>query len=212
VAHPLPIVSWLLFQSLFTESSHGEHLLAPPPFSGALRAPCPLFCESFSVPGLSFSFCFHFGFLQGRSQSVQGTMLVYPKGGYRSTACCLFAHLLVASPKQVWSQCLVAEEPSWFLSVTWHGEALCWLEVWGVRVLLILGVFFPAMCGSSVSARFLIYRAHAVCFLPLVTIFDPHHLDFNLAFHPPDKPTHTQTLINLRPWPSLQTHLYHSFQ
>jgi hypothetical protein len=38
----------------------------------------------------------------------------------------------------------VAWEPSWFLSVTWHGEALFGLGDWGVRVLLILGGFFSA--------------------------------------------------------------------
>jgi hypothetical protein len=49
------------------------------------------------------------------------------------------------------------------------------LAVWGVRVLLLLGVwfFFSAKCGFSVSARFLIYIAHVVCFLPLVATLDP---------------------------------------
>jgi hypothetical protein len=42
----------------------------------------------------------------------------------------------------------------------------------GVRVLLILDGFFSAKYGSSTSARFLIYRAHTVCFLLLVTILD----------------------------------------
>jgi hypothetical protein len=32
---------------------------------------------------------------------------------------------------------------------------------------------FSAKCGSSISARFLIYGAHAACFLPLVGILDP---------------------------------------
>jgi hypothetical protein len=32
--------------------------------------------------------------------------------------------------------------------------------------------FFSAKCGSSISAKFLIYRAHTVCFCPLVTILD----------------------------------------
>jgi hypothetical protein len=38
----------------------------------------------------------------------------------------LVAHLLVCriSPKQVWNQCLAVWEPSCFLNVTWHGEAL----------------------------------------------------------------------------------------
>jgi hypothetical protein len=60
------------------------------------------------------------------------------------------------SPKQVWSRCLEVSESSCFLSVTWHGEALYGLGVQGVRVLLLLGDFFAAKCGSRVSARFLI--------------------------------------------------------
>jgi hypothetical protein len=55
----------------------------------------------------------------------------------------------------------------------WQGEALCELGVQGVRTLLIFGGFFSAKCGSSVSARFLIYGSHAVCFLPPVAILDP---------------------------------------
>jgi hypothetical protein len=47
-----------------------------------------------------------------------------------------------ASPKQFWSQHLAAQEPSCFLSVVWHVEALWGLGVQGVRVLLILGGFF----------------------------------------------------------------------
>jgi hypothetical protein len=43
---------------------------------------------------------------------------------------------------------------------------------WGVRVLLLLTGFFPAKFGSSISARFLIYGVHDVCFLPLVAILD----------------------------------------
>jgi hypothetical protein len=35
--------------------------------------------------------------------------------------------------------------------------------------------FISAKCGSSISARFLIQRAHTVCFCTLVTILDPWH-------------------------------------
>jgi hypothetical protein len=101
----------------------------------------------------------------GRHQSVQEAFLVYPRGDCGSTECHLFTYLWSVSPEQVWSWPLVAQKSSWFLSVTWCGEALCRLRVQGVGVLLILGVFISAKCGSSVSARFLIYGAHAVCFL-----------------------------------------------
>jgi hypothetical protein len=49
---------------------------------------------------------------------------------------------------------LAVQDHSWFLSVIWHREALCRLGVQGVEVLLLLGVFFSAKCGSNFSARF----------------------------------------------------------
>jgi hypothetical protein len=64
------------------------------PISPELKAPCPLCYMSFSVPCLLFSFFF---FLQGWDQSVQGSMLVYPRGGCGSTVCHSFAHLLVCT-------------------------------------------------------------------------------------------------------------------
>jgi hypothetical protein len=68
---------------------------------------------------------------------------------------------------------LEVQEPSCFLSLTWHGEVLYGLGVRGVRVVLLLGVFFfSAKCGCSISTKFLIYGAHAVCFLPLVAFLD----------------------------------------
>jgi hypothetical protein len=87
----------LLLHALITRSSDGEQLLAAPHFSGALIVSHPLCCVSFSVPCLLFSFlfCFVFCFLPGRTQSVQGVMLVYPRSGCGSTTCHLFAHLLV---------------------------------------------------------------------------------------------------------------------
>jgi hypothetical protein len=55
-----------------------------------------------------------------------------------------------ASPKQIWSWLLVAWEPSYFLSVTWHGEAFYRLGVQGVEVLILLGaLFLPSMAVAS---------------------------------------------------------------
>jgi hypothetical protein len=42
----LPLPGHLPFQSLFTESLHGDQVLAPPSSSIVLRAPCPL-CSMF---------------------------------------------------------------------------------------------------------------------------------------------------------------------
>jgi hypothetical protein len=75
------------------------------------------------------------------------------------------------SLKQVWSWHLAAWETSCFFSVTSHGEALWGLGAQGVIVFLILSGYFSAKHGSSISERFFIYGAHAVCFLLLVAIF-----------------------------------------
>jgi hypothetical protein len=105
-------------------------------------------------------------------------MLVYPKDGCGNTTCFLFAHLLVCwmSPKQVWTRHLVAQEPSYFLSAMWHGDAIYkYGEAFygsGCQSFDFSWCFFSVKCGSSVSARFLIYRAHTVCFCTLVAILD----------------------------------------
>jgi hypothetical protein len=64
----------------------------------------------------------------------------------------LGAHLLVCqmSPKQVWRQQLVVQEPSCFLIVMWLGEALYRLGVQGVKVLILFGVLFlPSVAPAS---------------------------------------------------------------
>jgi hypothetical protein len=64
---------------------------------------------------------------------------------------------------------LVAREPSWFLHLTWSGDAMHGLGVWRCRS-------FASSCGfsckvfSSISPRFY-FKKHTFCFLPLVTIF-----------------------------------------
>jgi hypothetical protein len=71
---------------------HGEQLLASPSFSAAHKPPCPFCCVSFSIPCLLFSFCVYVCVQCG---SAKGAMLIYPRGDWVNTACCLFAHLLV---------------------------------------------------------------------------------------------------------------------
>jgi hypothetical protein len=147
-----------------------------------VRSEHPASCAacSFSVPCLLFFFFFFFcGTWVSLSRElcwfIPGVAVGIPHAAYLLTC-------WSASPKLVWSRHLVAQEPSCFLRVTWCGDALHRLGVCVVRVLLFLGVFvffFSAKGGSSISARFLIYGAHAVCLLPLVTILDPpQHLTF----------------------------------
>jgi hypothetical protein len=71
---------------LFTESSHGDQLLAPPPLSGALTAPFPpLLHVSFQFLVYYSVFLFFVFFVRARGQSVQEAMLVYPRGGCGNT-------------------------------------------------------------------------------------------------------------------------------
>jgi hypothetical protein len=54
------------------------------------------------------------------------------------------------SSKQVWSQHLVAQEPSCFLSVTWHGEAFLGPWIQDVEVLIIShALYLPNMAPAS---------------------------------------------------------------
>jgi hypothetical protein len=115
----------LLLWALFTESSHGEQLL---PFLPSLV------CTKH--PAIFFFF------FAGWESVCPG-----PYAGLPQEWPWEYRMLLICSPvglhhlKQTLNQCLVARLPSWFLSVMWHGEALCRLEVQSVRVLLILGGF-----------------------------------------------------------------------
>jgi hypothetical protein len=54
-----------------------------------------------------------------------------------------------ASPKQVWSQHLAGQEPSWFLNVTCHGEALCRLGVQGWSFASSWCFFLPSVAPVS---------------------------------------------------------------
>jgi hypothetical protein len=141
----------------------------PSPFLWSSRRPTLFAMCAFQFL-VYYSFLIFWGSL---GQSVQGTMLVYPRGGCGSTMCCLFAHMLVCISQAglepasggvgalLFSQCDMV-----WRSFVLAGGSRCqsFASSW---------CFFPAKYGSNVSARFLIYRAQAVCFLPLVAILDP---------------------------------------
>jgi hypothetical protein len=115
-------------------------------------------------------FCFGRG-----SQSAQGAMLIYPRGG-RGILC-------DAWPLPVWSaECIPSRfaagiwwgrQPSCFFTVRWCGEAFHGLGVQGVEIFNLLGALFQLECGSSISARSLTHRAYAICFCALVAILAP---------------------------------------
>jgi hypothetical protein len=131
----------------------------PPPFSCVLKALCPLWYVSFSVPSLFFRVFFFF--LQSGGQSVQEAILVYPRGSCGSAMYCLFGHLLVCFSQT--AALLVSQSNMAWRSFMQAGGSGC-------QSFAYSWCFFSAKCGCSVSVRFFIYRSHTVCFLPLVTI------------------------------------------
>jgi hypothetical protein len=102
-------------------------IASPPPL--ALRAPLPLCYVSF----LLLLFIIQFGFFS----FFPGWVSVCP-GGYADLAqgCLWEYHVPLSSPgglhlpKWSGSWCLVALKPSWFLHLTWSGDAMCGLGVW----------------------------------------------------------------------------------
>jgi hypothetical protein len=89
-------------------------------------------------------------FLWGGSQSVQGALLVYPRGGCGSTACCLFSYPLVCISQAglelvsggtgvlLFSQCNVA-----WKSFVWAGDSSCQSFV------ILHGFFLPSVAPVS---------------------------------------------------------------
>jgi hypothetical protein len=105
-----------------------EISLPSPP--SALRAPCPLCYVSFLLLLLIIQVFFLFSL--GGGWSVQGAMLIWPRVVCRSTVCHL-AHLVVRifpSHLGMGTWQWVAQGPSWFLHLTWSGDAMSRLEVW----------------------------------------------------------------------------------
>jgi hypothetical protein len=154
-----------------------------PRFSSALRAPCPICCVFLFSSLFIIQFSGVWVFLQGRGQSVQGAMLVYPGVAVGVTCAAYLLTCWSVSPK-VWSCCLAA----WMLSVSqcnvaWRslirvvGSACrCFDSSWWF--------FLPSVAPASL-AKLLIYGVYAVCFCPLVAILDPLsiflHTDYLLA-------------------------------
>jgi hypothetical protein len=101
-----------------------------------------------------FSVCFLF--LRGGGQSVQGAMLVYPRGGCEDTACHLFAYMLVCM-SQAGQELVPGSTGALLVSpciVVWGRYA--WAGSLEVSEFCRFLVVFPAKCVSSVSARFLL--------------------------------------------------------
>jgi hypothetical protein len=99
---------------------------SPPPFSaqGALPSLLRVFCCCCLIFSLVFSL-----FSLGWGQSVQRAMLICPRVVCGSTVWHL-AHLVVCFFRAGRSWRLAAWEPSWFLRLTWSGDAIHRQGVW----------------------------------------------------------------------------------
>jgi hypothetical protein len=151
---------------------------APCPFPllrCAYSTPPPLLHVPFQV----LIYCSVCLFCRVGGQSVHRAMLVYPRGGCGNTAwhlvltCwsarCLPSKLELTSGSMgalQFSQCNVA-----WRNFVWAGSS-------GGRSFDSFWCFISAKGGSRVSAWFLIYRAHTVCFCTLVAILDPLLISF----------------------------------
>jgi hypothetical protein len=100
----------------------------PLPASLVLRVPHPFCYVSLFLLLLITQFLF---FSLGGGRSVQGAMLIWPRIICGSTMLSLSSPCGPCLPKPSGCRCLaVAWGPSWFLHLTWSGDALRRLEVW----------------------------------------------------------------------------------
>jgi hypothetical protein len=162
VGHYLPYFSQWLITSLLTAflpfqpfvywSLCRDQLLAPLPFSGAPSEFLPpLLCASFQFIVYSVFFCGGGGFSlpKGLSWFIPGVSGGIPCDAWHPP---------------VWSaECLLSkfgagvswrQEPSYFLSVTWHGEAFYGLVVQGVKIVILLGALFPPSVAPASQQDF----------------------------------------------------------
>jgi hypothetical protein len=118
----------------------------------AYSTPSPSAVFSFAVPCFLFQFFgfFFFFFCRVGGQSAQWAILVYSRGGCGNTAWHLFAHLLVCVSQAGLELASGGVGAFLFSECNVCGEALCGLGVQGVRVLILLGVFFlPSVAPVS---------------------------------------------------------------
>jgi hypothetical protein len=146
---------------LFIYSSVGDCPSSP---FGAQGSPPSLLCVFFVVVYYSVS---RFSLDGGRS--LQGAMLIWPRVVCGSNTCCL-AHLVVRVFPSGLGAGIWRHESLPGFSVQ-HGVGMLhtgW-ECGGVKVLSLRGGFSCKVCLQRLSK---IFRKHAFCFLPLVTILE----------------------------------------
>jgi hypothetical protein len=147
-------------------------------------APCSspvLQCAQSTSPSLlhvPFQFLVYYSvFACVWGQSVQGLCLFIPGVAVGILHSTYLLTCFSATPKQVWSQHLAAWEPSCFLSVMWHGEALYRLEFQSVIFLILLGGFFCQVWLQRLSKIFYLRCSHCLFLL------SSHHLGSSFYFN-----------------------------
>jgi hypothetical protein len=142
-------------------------------FSGTLTASLPTAC-SFSVPWLLLFFLPGRGSVSPRGCAALSqrwlweycVMLICSPVGLLDVFQAVLLLVSGGAGVLLFAQCNMA-----WRSFVWAGGLGCWTfdSSW---------CYFSDKCGSTVSARFLIYIAHAVYFCMLVAILDPPGADF----------------------------------
>jgi hypothetical protein len=107
------------------------HAGACPPFSGAQGVPSSLLCVLFSC--LFIIQFFIFVFCRAGVSLCSGLCWFIPEVAVWILHAAYLLSCWSASPKQVRSWHLVVQEPSWFLHISWCGEAMCGLGVQGYQ-------------------------------------------------------------------------------
>jgi hypothetical protein len=136
-----------LSSHLFTDSSYGDYLLTPPAFSPVhFQMSHSLFCVLVFSSLFIVQFCFVlFCFLQWEVSLPRGHGWgnnTWPLGLPVWSAKCL--------PSKFGAGGWQWQQPTCFLSVTWHGEVFHRLGVQDVEVLILLGtLFLPSVAPMS---------------------------------------------------------------
>jgi hypothetical protein len=89
-------------------------------------------------------------FLWGRGQSVQGALLVYPRGSCGNITCCLFAHLVVCVSQAGLELASGSVGPLLVSQCNVVWEALCGLGIWGCQSFASSWwIFLPSVSPAS---------------------------------------------------------------
>jgi hypothetical protein len=144
-----------------------------PSLEHAFNVPSPLLCVSFQLlVYCSIFFLWGFSLPMGLCWFIPGVA-----GGNTTWFLVLNCLVCLKSPQQVWSWHLAAVWALLFSQCNVVWRSFLWARGPGCRSFDSPWCFIFSKCVSSISARFLIHGAHAVCFCSLVSILS-HYCPF----------------------------------